>query len=45
MAARYVRLICTPLEGKGMGLSEFQVFDAVAVVPWPADAVLPELTK
>ncbi len=42
-AARYVRLICTPLEGKGMGLSEFQVFDAASVVPWPGEAALPAM--
>jgi len=39
--ARYVRLVCTPLEAKGMGLSELQVFDAVSVVPWPRDVALP----
>jgi hypothetical protein len=39
--ARYVRLVCTPLEGKGMGLSEFQVFDAASTVPWPGDVALP----
>ena len=42
-AARYVRLICTPLEGKGMGLSEFQVFDAASVLPWPGEAALPAM--
>jgi hypothetical protein len=42
-AARYVRLICTPLQGKGMGLSEFQVFDAASVVPWPGEAALPAM--
>jgi hypothetical protein len=31
---RYVRFVCTPLEGKGMGLSETEVFDQVRV--WPA---------
>jgi hypothetical protein len=30
---RYVRFICTPLEGRGMGLSEFEVFDKVEVLP------------
>jgi hypothetical protein len=44
-AARYVRLICTPLEGRGLGLSEFQVFDSVSIAPWPGDAVLPEFSK
>ncbi|MCY2953835.1 MAG: hypothetical protein NTU53_17950 [Planctomycetota bacterium] len=40
--ARYVRFVSTPLEGKGMGLSEFQVFDQVNVVPWPAEIRLPD---
>ncbi|MGA2032471.1 MAG: hypothetical protein ABSG68_09460 [Thermoguttaceae bacterium] len=43
LPARFVRLVCTPLEGKGMGLSEFQVFDAVSVLPWPGNAALPAL--
>ena len=34
---RYVRFVCTPLEGKGMGLSEFQVFDQATLVPWPVE--------
>jgi len=42
MKGRYVRLVCTPLDGKGMGLSEFQVFDGVTVVPWPAEIRLPD---
>ncbi|MGA2257850.1 MAG: hypothetical protein ABSG53_24570, partial [Thermoguttaceae bacterium] len=42
-ATRYVRLVCTPLEGKGMGLSEFQVFEAARVVPWPGEAALPAI--
>lgn len=45
LAGRYVRLVCTPLEGKGMGLSEFQVFDAVTVLPWPGDAALPDFKQ
>ncbi|MDD4269884.1 MAG: WD40 repeat domain-containing protein [Thermoguttaceae bacterium] len=36
-----VELNRTPLEGKGMGLSEFQVFDKAEVVPWPAEIRLP----
>ncbi len=31
--ARYVRFTCTPLEGRGMGLSELQVFGRVQVIP------------
>ncbi len=31
-SGRYVRFQCTPLEGRGMGLSELQVFDQVRVV-------------
>jgi hypothetical protein len=40
LAGRYVRCVCTPLEGKGMGISEFQVFNRVVVAPWPADILL-----
>ena len=40
LAARYVRFVCTPLEGRGMGLSELAVFDAVEVRPWPGDIAL-----
>ncbi len=32
---RYVRLVCTPLESRGMGLSEIEVFDQVEVSPAP----------
>ena len=41
--ARYVRLVCAPREGRGMGLSEFQVFDRVRVTPWPEEIRLPDL--
>ncbi|MGI6272300.1 MAG: hypothetical protein ACOYLD_08115 [Anaerohalosphaeraceae bacterium] len=34
-AARYVRFTCMPQEGRGMGLSEFQVFDKVTTRPAP----------
>jgi hypothetical protein len=39
--ARHVRFLFTPLEGKGMGISELQVFDSVTVTPWPGGAILP----
>lgn len=39
--ARFVRFAFTPLEGKGMGISELQVFDGVTVVPWPEEIHLP----
>lgn len=39
--ARYVRFTCAPLEGRGLGLSELEVFDAVTVEPWPEEIVLP----
>jgi len=32
-ACRYARFICTSLEGRGMGLSEIEVFDQVKVTP------------
>ncbi len=37
LTGRYVRFVCTPLDGKGMGISELQVFEQVAASPWPAD--------
>jgi hypothetical protein len=39
---RYARFICTPLAGKGMGLSELEVYDRVEVKPWPAQIYLPK---
>ena len=36
LAGRYVRFVCVPLEGRGMGLSELEVFDEVKVHPAPA---------
>ncbi len=44
VSARYVRFTCTPLEGKGLGLSELQVFDNVKVTPWPGEIWLPEVS-
>jgi hypothetical protein len=41
LTGRYVRFVFTPLDGKGMGVSELQVFDRVEVSPWPADIRLP----
>ncbi len=38
---RYVRFVFTPLEGRGMGISELQVFDSVTVTPWPGEVALP----
>ncbi len=35
LAGRYVRIICTPLEGRGMGISEIQIFAQVEVSPAP----------
>ncbi len=35
LAGRYVRFTCAPLHGKGMGLSELEVFDRVSVHPCP----------
>jgi hypothetical protein len=39
-----VRFLCTPLDGKGMGFSELQVFEQIEVSPWPADIQLPAQT-
>jgi hypothetical protein len=44
LVARYVRFLCTPLEDKGMGISELQIFDRVEVSPWPTDIQLLEHT-
>jgi hypothetical protein len=35
LTGRYVRIICTPLEGCGIGISEIEVFDKVEVSPAP----------
>jgi hypothetical protein len=43
--ARYVRFTCAPLEGKGFGLSELQVYDDVEVKPWPAEIWLPPMWR
>lgn len=40
-AARYVRFVCSPLDTRGMGLSELAVFDQVEVNPWPGDIWCP----
>lgn len=37
ITGRYVRWVFTPLAGKGIGISELQVFDSVVVSPWPSD--------
>jgi hypothetical protein len=42
LAARYVRFLCTPLEGRGMGLSELAVFDRADVRAWPGEIALPD---
>ncbi len=43
-AGRYVRWIFTPLDDKGMGISELQAFDDVVVSPWPAEIRLLDQT-
>ncbi len=45
LTGRYVRFTCAPLKGKGMGLSELQVFDKVSVSPWPAEIWLPDVVS
>ncbi len=42
ISGRYVKLVCAPLDGKGMGLSEIQAFEKVDVVPWPKEIALVE---
>jgi hypothetical protein len=36
----HVRFVCTPLDGKGMGISELQMFDHVDLSTWPTDVRL-----
>lgn len=43
VSARYVRFVCTPLDGKGLGLSELEVFDNVSVKAWPGEIWLPNV--
>ncbi len=37
LAGRHVRFVFAPLDGRGMGVSELQVFKQIEVSPWPAD--------
>jgi hypothetical protein len=41
--ARYVRFVCTPLQDRGLGISELAVFDQVQIQPWPGDIAVPSL--
>ncbi len=41
--ARLVRFTFTPLDGRGLGISELQLFDKATVSPWPAEIWLPEV--
>jgi hypothetical protein len=45
ITGRYARFTCTPLDAKGLGVSELQVFDTVSVAPWPADIWLPNVVS
>ncbi|OHB65338.1 MAG: hypothetical protein A2Y77_15915 [Planctomycetes bacterium RBG_13_62_9] len=45
VTGRYVRLICTPVQDRGMGLSELAVFGKVEVRSWPGDVTLPDLAS
>ncbi|MCH5375859.1 MAG: hypothetical protein JJ992_17960, partial [Planctomycetes bacterium] len=42
LRGRYVRFVCTPQEGRGMGLSELGVYRHVDSRLWPQDIVLPD---
>jgi hypothetical protein len=42
LTGRYLRFVCTPLDGKGMGISELQAFEQVEVSSWPAEIQLLE---
>ena len=39
--ARFVRFAFVPLEGRGLGISELQVFEGVDVASWPQEIHLP----
>ncbi len=40
LSGRFVRFVCTPQKGRGMGLSELAAFDEVEVRSWPGDILL-----
>jgi hypothetical protein len=40
LSGRYVRFVCTPQTGRGMGLSELGAFDRADRRPWPQEIVL-----
>jgi len=41
--ARHVRFHFTPLPGRGIGISELEVYDQVEIKAWPGDITLPPL--
>jgi hypothetical protein len=45
LTGRFVRFTFTTLAGRGLGISELQVFDAVTVSPWPKGIWLPEVAS
>jgi hypothetical protein len=42
LVGRYLRVVCTPQPGRGLGLSEIAAYCRVEVHPWPDDIVLLE---
>jgi len=40
LTGRYVRFVCTPQQGRGMGLSELGVYRQAEVLSWPKDISL-----
>ncbi len=42
-SGRMVRFVFTPREGKGMGISELEVYTRMQVADWPADITLPSI--
>jgi hypothetical protein len=41
-SARFVRFACTPLNSRGLGLSELAVFARAEQSPWPEDISVPD---
>ena len=40
LVGRYVRFVCTPLEKRGIGLSELSVYGQAEQQPWPNEIAL-----
>jgi hypothetical protein len=45
LTGRFVRFAFTPLAGRGLGISELQVFDQCTITPWPKEIWLPDVAS